>query len=110
MVNDLARGNTRTSNIGADITFEITLFQIQPSYSKCMQRDIKLTLTAEKYRSVTINNWSTPTAKFMIEFIRRITLFKTLSDDRRTLANALVKVSESKLDMSKGFFFTRGPI
>lgn len=73
-----------------------------------MHRDIKLTLTAEKYRSVTINNWSTRTAKFMIEFIRRITLFKTLSDDRRTLANALVKVSESKLDMSRGFL-TRGP-
>lgn len=65
-------------------------------------------MTAEKYRSVTINNWSTRTAKFMIELIRRITLFKTLSDDRRTLANALVKVSESKLDMSRGFF-TRGP-
>lgn len=73
-----------------------------------MLRRLKLTLTAEKYRSVTRNNWSTRTAKFMIEFIRRINLFKTLSDDRRTLANALVKVSESKLDMSKGFF-TRGP-
>lgn len=69
-----------------------------------MHRRIKLTLTAEKYRSVTRNNWSTRTAKFMIEFIRRINLFKTLSDDRRTLANALVKVSASKLDMSKGFF------
>ncbi len=73
-----------------------------------MHKRIQLTLTAEKYRSVTRNNCSTRTAKFMIEFIRRINLFKTLSDDRRTLANALVKVSETKLDMSKGFF-TRGP-
>lgn len=44
----------------------------------------------------------------MIEFIRRKNLFKILSDDRRTLANALVKVSESKLDMS-GTFFKRRP-
>ncbi len=87
------------------------MFTIQPILrvrSLYMHKRIQLTLTAEKYRSVTRNNCSTRTAKFMIEFIRRINLFKTLSDDRRTLANALVKVSESKLDMSKGFF-TRGP-
>lgn len=45
----------------------------------------------------------------MIEFIRRKNLLKTLSDDRRTLANALVKVSESKFDMSGVLFFKRGP-
>ncbi len=87
------------------------MFTIQPVLrvrSLYMHKRIQLTLTAEKYRSVTRNNCSTRTAKFMIEFIRRINLFKTLSDDRRTLANALVKVSETKLDMSKGFF-TRGP-